>query len=253
RNILGTRVSLKKFTKKHILQFIDNNYSTEEIVVCSVGRINFENLKQLINKYFGNIPLKSRINCRIKFNEYVPNRKIIKKNTHMAHCIIGNTCYDFQHKKRLGLVLLNNILGGSSLNSRLNLMLREKYGLTYSVESIYNPYSDTGIVTIYFSAAHGNLEKSMQLIYNEIDTIKTKKLGEMQLYRAKKQITGHLALLADNNANLMMSIGRSYLIYDKVDSLKQVIKEIENITADDILEIANEVFDSKSLSVLIYI
>ncbi|HKL09569.1 MAG TPA: pitrilysin family protein, partial [Bacteroidales bacterium] len=252
KNILGNPKDLRRFTKADIESFIQNNYHTNEMVLCSVGNIPFAKLIRLANKYFGSIKSNPRVNQRIKFDNYTPEIKTIKKRTHQAHCIMGNIAYNTHDKKKIGMTLLDNILGGPGLNSRLNLLLREKYGYAYHVESNYTAYSDTGIFAVYFGTDKENLEKSIKLVKKEFARLRENKLGVMQLKKAKRQLFGQIAINAENNANLLLAIGKSYLLFNKVDQLDDIRQKIEAITVEDIQEIANEVLNEKKLSMLIY-
>ncbi len=150
------------------------------------------------------------------------------------------------------MVLLNNIIGGQGLNSRLNLSLREKNGLAYNVESGYNPYCDTGLFSIYFGTESQHLDKCTALVMSELNKLRIAKLGYLQLSKAKNQIRGYLARGYENHENLMLSFGKSLLVYNKIETLEEICKKTENITSSDLLFIANEVLDPSMLSTLIY-
>ncbi|MBI5538465.1 MAG: insulinase family protein [Bacteroidia bacterium] len=252
RNILGTKKSLKKFKGLNLKDFANRTYNTDQMVFCSVGNITFEKIVKYFEKYFGEIPANYRNWKRKPFKNIIPVEKIIKKKTHQAHCIIGTTAFNFRDKKRVPFLLLTNLLGGTGLNSRLNLSLREKNGLVYYVESSYTPYYDTGIFNIYFGCDKDKLNKAQNLIHKEISKIKNDLLGINQLQRAKQQMTGQLAISLENSENLLLSLGKSYLLYNKVDSLEVVTERIEQITSKDIIEVANEVFVDDNFSTLIY-
>lgn len=252
RNILGSKKNLKKFNKDNVKNFIRNNYHTNQMVVCSVGKIKFEEIVDLFKKHFGFIEQNLRINGRQEFIGYIPVEQRFKKSTYQTHCIIGNTAYKIKDKNRIPLIFLNNILGGPGLNSRLNLSLREKYGYAYNIESFYTPYTDTGIIGIYFGTDKDNLQKSLRIVKKELDKIKTQKLGKLQIHKAKQQLIGQLAISAESYSNLMINIGKSYMIFDRVDTLDEVNRKIEAITAEKIMEVANEIFDQKQLSILTY-
>ena len=145
RNILGTPQQLKKFKKQDILTFIANNYHTNEMVFCSVGNVPFKKLVKWCEKYFSAIPENLRQTQRNEVSAYIPEALTIEKNTHQCHVLLGNVAYDFSHPKRMGLHLLNNILGGPGMNSRLNMSLREKNGIAYNIDSSYSPYYGTGV------------------------------------------------------------------------------------------------------------
>ncbi len=150
------------------------------------------------------------------------------------------------------MFLLNNILGGQGLNSRLNLSLREKNGLAYNVESSYNPYQDTGIFSIYFGTDSQNLDKSISIANSELNKLRRSKLGTVQLSRSKNQIKGYLARGYENHESLMLSLGKSLLVFNKIDTLEEICRKIDNLTSSELLEIANEIFDPAKLSTLIY-
>ena len=252
RSILGTPEKLRKLSKNTLNRFIQQHYNTDQIIVCSVGNLSFPRLVKYFEKYFINVPTAYRTWQRKKAGYYHPEIKIIDKDTYQSHCIIGNRAYDLNDKRRTDLHLLNNILGGQGLNSRLNLSLREKNGYAYNIESNYSPYFDTGVLSIYFGTDRKNLEKSIKLTYKEFDKLKTKKLGQIQLVRAKRQLTGQLMRSSEINENLMLAIGKSFLVYGKVETPEEISWKIEAITASGLMEIANEILDTDQLSMLAY-
>lgn len=252
KNILGTKKTINKFNREDILKFIARNYHTTEIVLTSIGNIPFSKAVKTFKKYFADIPKREREQNRFVKNNYKPVERIVKRKTYQSHCIIGNEAYPLQDKKRITTVLLNNIIGGSGLNSRLNMILREKYGLVYNTESLYTPYTDTGIINIYLGTDKENLNRSIDLVHKELKLLRTKKLGVLQLHKAKQQIIGHIAISADNNANFLYSMAKSYLLFGKFDTLEELAEKIENISSADILDAANVILNPNQISTLIY-
>jgi predicted Zn-dependent peptidase len=252
RNILGTRDSVRKISRKKILDFIANNYKTEEMVFCSVGNISDEKIIRLFKKYFS-VEKAAGISKPGTLNRnYNPVTMTRKKDTFQNHCIIGNIAYDLKDKRRIGMFLLNNILGGQGLNSRLNLSLREKNGLAYNVESSYNPYFDTGIFTIYFGTDKKLLDRSIEICMAELKKLRNEKLGTIQLSKARNQMKGYLARGYENHESLMLNIGKSILVFNEVDSFEYLCNQIDGITSSDLLEIANDILEPSRLSTLIY-
>lgn len=252
RNILGTQEKLESFGRQDILQFIQKNYSTPEMVICSVGDISMNRLIKICGKYFAAIPRKERLKKRLIPNGYKPEFRTIDKNTFQNHCMLGNLAYPVNDERRIGLMLLSNILGGPGMNSRLNMSLRERNGYSYDVESHYAPYSDTGVFMVYFGCDKGKFDKSLKLVYKEFESLRKHALSDWQLRKAKKQILGQVAIMAENNEALMLSLGKSLLMFNRVDSLEETGKRIEAITSDQILEIANHILDPAAISVLKY-
>ncbi len=251
-NILGTPESLQKIHRDDVFRFIKNNYHTDQIVLCSVGNISTKKLLRIIEKYFTQIPANTRQEHRIPANNYRVSKHEIEKKTFQSHCVLGGMAYGLYHPQRLGLVLLNNILGGNSMNSRLNLSLREKFGLVYNVDSSYYPYTDSGIHTIYFGTDSESMEKSIELVYKELKKLREQKLGILQLQKAKLQLIGQMAINSENYENLLLSMAKSYLFFNKFDSMAEAISKIGNITATELWDIANDIYDESKLSMLIY-
>ena len=251
-NILGTLSTVKSFTYKTLSEFLSRNYNTDQMVFCSVGNIADDKILRLFRKYFEEVPANKRNERSVSPWTYKPASITKKMDTFQNHCIIGNIAYNLKDERRLGLFLLNNILGGQGMNSRLNMSLREKNGLAYNVESSYNPYCDTGAFSIYFGTDNHNLERSIRVTLSELSKLRTKKLGSIQLSKAKNQIKGYLARGYENHESLMLSLGKSLMVFNKIDSIEDICEKIDNVTASEILETANEIFDTTKLSTLIY-
>jgi predicted Zn-dependent peptidase len=252
RNILGTVASVRSFTAGKLRDFIAGNYPTNQMVFASVGDISDRKILNLFNRYFGDIPAKSMPDKPAERLVYKPSRVTRKMDTWQNHCIIGNIAYDLKDSHRMGMFLLNNILGGQGLNSRLNLSLREKNGFAYNVESNYNPYCDTGLFSIYFGTDSENLGKSIAIAERELGRLKTTSLGAIQLSKAKNQIKGYLARGYENHESLMLSLGKSLLVFNRIDTPEEISGKIDRVSSSEIMDIANEIFDNSRLSVLIY-
>lgn len=252
RNILGTPKHVKAFKRDDILNFIKNNYHTDQMVISSVGNIDFKKLVKMVEKFFGHIPESIRTYKRTKPNSYKARTQTMIKKTYQRHCVMGNIAYDLNDDRRIPLSLLTNILGGPGMNSRLNMSLRERHGLAYNIEANYTPYADTGVFSIYFGTDKGNLDKCLNLINKEMDLLCTKKLGPGQLTRAKNQMIGQIAISSENNENLMLSIGKSFLLYNRIDSLEELYQKVESITSEQLIEVANEILNKDHLTTLMY-
>ena len=251
-NILGTPKSVRKINRNKVINFIKRNYSGGRIVISSVGDISFARLIKSVEKYFLDVPENNIELNRSLTREYKPSVRSVKKNNYLSHCCIGNVAYERNSTKRIPLILLNNILGGPGMNSRLNLAIREKHGLTYTIESNYQPYSDTGIFAIYLGADADYLNKTLNLVKNELSKLKNKKLGVMQLHIAKRQLCGQHALSMESNIEEMFFMGKSILRINKVRSIQTIFEMINDVSSEVLFDVANEVFDESMQSTLIY-
>lgn len=251
--ILATPSIVKKITRNKIISFIDHHYNTDQIVISSVGNISFTKLIRLAEKYFGNIPTNLRSNERIPFYNYQKKEQVSKKNGFQTHCIIGQPAYSYADSRRTTLALLTNMLGGPAMNSRLSMALRERSGISYNIESAYTPYCDTGSFMIYLGIDNGSLDKALHLINRELNKFMQKKLGTMQLHVAKQQFAGQLAISFESNLNDTLSMAKSVLTYNAVDTPEMLINKILSVNASDLLEIANEILNPETMSRLVYL
>ncbi|HPF94533.1 MAG TPA: insulinase family protein, partial [Tenuifilaceae bacterium] len=193
-----------------------------------------------------------RSEVRMAIPHSKPQHKEVAKSTYQRHCMIGSKAYALNNEDRIGLYLLSNILGGPGQNSRLNLALRERNGLAYNVEASYTPYSDTGVFSVYFGTDKAQFERALSLVYAEMKRLRDIPLGVQQLVKAKKQLIGQLAIAAENSEALMLNTARAYMFFREIDLLDNVSQKIESITANDLIRIANDIFDPHKLSTLIY-
>ena len=160
--------------------------------------------------------------------------------------------YARSHPKKNTLLLLNNLLGGPALNSRLSLGIREKHGFAYGIESMYQPYSDAGVFAIYLGTDPSHVDKGILLVIKEMKKLADKKLGVIQLQRAKRQLIGQLAINYESNLNEMLGIGKSHMSNPRVKTYEEILAEIDLINAEEIQEVAHVIFNSNDLSTLIY-
>ena len=252
KNILGTPKHIQSFDKKMIEDFMHKNYLTHEIIISSVGNISMSKLIKVIENHFANIPKKDLKREENTFSNYRKKEIEVERKGFQSHCILGTEAYGVNHPKKTALILLNNILGGPGMNSRLNLAIREKYGFTYSIESNYTSYSDTGIFSIYLASDNDKMIKSIKLAKRELIKFCEKPLGTLQLKKAKQQLIGQIAIGQESEVNLMLAMGKSMLLYNKVDTFEIVKNKIENVTSEELVNVANEVFNLDNLSSLIY-
>lgn len=177
---------------------------------------------------------------------------VMQKNTHQAHVMIGTRAYDVNDSRRMPLYLLNNILGGPGMNAKLNLALREHNGLVYTVESTMVAYGDTGIWSIYFGCDEHDVKRCLRLVRKELDKFMQKPLSEAQLKAAKKQIKGQVGVACDNRENFALDFGKSFLHYGWEKNVDRLYEQVDEITAEQIQAVAQELFDKDRLTTLIF-
>ncbi len=252
RNILGSRQSVKKLTRQDILGFIAGNYTLENVVLASVGNIPASKLLSLCERHFGNNTVPELQRKRTPFVSYLPQTKEVRKTTTQTNVLLGNIAYPVNDDKRTPFLLLTNILGGPGMNTRLNMGIREKKGLAYTIEASYTPFSDTGLFSIYFGCEKYHTDQCIELIYKELKKLRENRLGTRQLFNAKQQFIGQLALSYETKLNEMLSLGHAAFFFEEIDTTEESIEQIRAITADEILDVANEILHLDQFSTLIY-
>ena len=245
-NILGTKRDLMRHNSAALHRFVDRTHTTDQMVFASIGNISNSRIEQIANRYFASHAATTRSYTRTAPGAYSQFNKEIIKHTHQAHCIIGNRAYSITEDKRLPFSLLINILGGPCANSRLNVNVRERNGLSYNIEASYTPYSDCGMAVIYFSSEHCNRDLCREIIDNEILKLQNTALTSRQLAMAKRQYIAQMTIATEGNEGYMLGIGRSLLVHGEVDTLEEAYKKINAVTASQIMEVANEIFTNNS-------
>lgn len=253
RNILGTPESLRAFTRQDLLDFVSQHYFPENAVFSSVGNISATRLKKLLERYFGEWSAVSMLEQKLEpLPAYQAQQLRQERTGFQTHLILGRRAYAQKHPKQRALALLNNLLGGPGMNSRLNLNIREKYGFTYHLESYYQAYQDSGLVGVYLGTDPGTAERVVQLVHREFKRLRENKLGVLQLSKAKKQILGQLAMAWENNSSTMLGYGKSLLFHEDIESFAQIAADVEALSAEYLQEVAQEIFVSDQMSQLQY-
>ena len=245
-NILGRKAALMRYDGDAIRAFTGRTHTTDQMVFSSIGNFSAKTAETVAARYFAQQAATTRGFVRAATAPRPPFEKTVVKHTHQTHCIIGGRAYGIGEEKRLPLALVTNILGGPCANSLLNVVVREKNGLSYNIEASYTPYSDTGIVAIYFSSENGNTAQCIDLIEGELRKLRTTPLTGRQLSMAKKQFIAQLAISSESNEGYMLGAGKSFLTHDDVDTMEQVYAKVRSLTAVQLTEVAEEVFSGMS-------
>lgn len=287
-NILGTAEQVRAFTTEDALRFTRKLYRPDNAIFFAYGDIDFKKLVRLLQRALADdesvvnlaeekLPQISQI-TQISWNENsIAEEKsvssvksvgpknypsvgdgiagqtiVMQKNTHQAHVMIGTRAYDVNDSRRMPLYLLNNMLGGPGMNAKLNLALREHNGLVYTVESTMVAYGDTGIWSIYFGCDEHDVKRCLRLVRKELDKFMQKPLSEAQLKAAKKQIKGQVGVACDNRENFALDFGKSFLHYGWERNVDRLYEQVDEITAEQIQAVAQELFDKDRLTTLIF-
>ena len=277
-NILGTAEQVRSFKTEDALRFTRKLYRPDNAIFFAYGDIDFKKLVRLLKKSFLSEERRvkseettfddrkeSQFNspeAQAQFNiqhstfntqhSFEGQTIVMQKNTHQAHVMIGTLAYDVNDSRRMPLYLLNNMLGGPGMNAKLNLALREHNGLVYTVESTMVAYGDTGIWSIYFGCDEHDVKRCLRLVRKELDKFMQKPLSEAQLKAAKKQIKGQVGVACDNRENFALDFGKSFLHYGWEKNVDRLYEQVDEITAEQIQAVAQELFDKDRLTTLIF-
>ena len=277
-NILGTAEQVRSFKTEDALRFTRKLYRPDNAIFFAYGDIDFKKLVKLLKKSFLSEERRvkseettfgdrreSQFNspeAQAQFNiqhstfntqhSFEGQTIVMQKNTHQAHVMIGTRAYDVNDSRRMPLYLLNNMLGGPGMNAKLNLALREHNGLVYTVESTMVAYGDTGIWSIYFGCDEHDVKRCLRLVRKELDKFMQKPLSEAQLKAAKKQIKGQVGVACDNRENFALDFGKSFLHYGWEKNVDRLYEQVDEITAEQIQAVAQELFDKDRLTTLIF-
>lgn len=264
-NILGSADVLRTYTTEDALDFTRRLYRPDNAVFFAYGDINFDRLVRLLEKAHdmgcangyaaasdGNMaPLSLRENTPSIMPPYTPQSIEHHMDTHLAHVMLGTRAYDVHDPRRIALYLLNNILGGPGMNARLNISLRERNALVYTVESMMQSYSDTGLWAVYFGCDPRNTSKCLRLIRRELDRVMQHPLSESALNAAKKQIRGQIGIACDARESFALDFAKTYLHYGWKKDVTALCNRIDALTVADLQQVAQETFAEEEMTRLV--
>ena len=230
----------------------------EKAIFFVYGDVDFKRLCKIVDSGQFIVDNEQQKADSLQSNHNYPlptiNYQLVTKElgTHQSHVMLGTRAYDIHHPLRIALYLLNNILGGPGLNARLNLSLRERNGLVYTVESTMVSYSDIGLWSVYFGCDPHDVKKCLRLVRRELDKVMQKPLSNHQLLNAKRQLKGQIAIACDNREQFALDFGKSFLHYGWEKDITHLYESIDKVTAEDIQKVANELFATDRITTLIY-
>ena len=268
--ILGTKKTLRRISKSPdiALNWMKTHYRPERMVLFVLGNITTQQVISAAEKeLLASSPYRPIASSPITHSEasYSPqgvqypiaapaasNTRIYKRHTHQTHIMLGSRSYPIGHPKQLTMYLLNNILGGSSMSSRLYLSLREKYGLVYNIDSQAVPLSDTGYWNIYLACEPQHRDQCLELCHKELKQLRDLTLTSAQLQRALRQLEGQMAISAENQENNALAMAKQMLYYHHAPAWQETFAKVKEITPAQLQEVANEVFAPEKIYTLLY-
>ncbi|MDD2524696.1 MAG: pitrilysin family protein [Bacteroidales bacterium] len=252
KNILGTPESLQSFDADKCLSFMNRLYLPSNIVFFSSGSTPFDKVLRYAEKYMSDTSRGGVQLPRLSPVPVAPSMQVIHHDTYQTHVMIGSIAYNLYDNRRDSLFFLNNILGGPGMNNRLNVSLREKNGLVYDIESNVVNYTDTGLFTVNFGCDPKNEERCTSLMLQELKKLRENKLTHSQMEKARKQLTGQVAIAAENREGSILNVAKSYLHFNKYEEESELFKRINAITSEDLLVTAHEIFDESKFYRLVF-
>lgn len=253
RNILGKADRLREYTTCDAQRFANSYYVPNNVTMFILGQVDFDQAVRLIGKHTEGLAAKTGLaKPQQPLPEYVVEERVCDRNTHQAHVLIGNRGCSRTDADQKPLFLLSNILGGPGMNSLLNVSLREKHGLVYSVSSYMYSYQDSGIWSVYFGCDESKVEKCRHLVLNELSALCDKPLSPQRLSMAKKQFLGQILISGDCFESYALAMGRHYARTGKHRDVERLCEKIRAISAEDIQRVAQRIFRPDKLTTLIY-
>ena len=273
-NILGTAEKLRRYTTADALRFTRRYYRPENSVFFAYGDVDFQKLVRLLERAnaadaaaesvaaVSLPPQQSAISdnsccgggkdtAAALLPPYVAQHIEHHMDTHLAHVMLGTRAYDVHDERRIALYLLNNILGGPGMTARLNVSLRERNALVYTVESMAQSYSDTGLWAVYFGCDPKNVKRCLRLIRRELDKVMQRPLSDAQLRAAKRQIRGQIGIACDSRESFALDFAKSYLHYGWKKDVTALCERIDALTAADLQRVAQDLFAEERLTTLV--
>ncbi len=252
RDILGNAERLREYVTADAVRFAARHYIPSNAVFFVLGDLPFEKVVRTLEKCTAWQPLRPVIRTQQPLTTYAPTEREVKKDTHQAHVMMGARTFGGNDPRRFALMLLNNILGGPGMNSRLNTSLRERAGLVYSVDAYVNSYPDTGFWNVYFGCDAHDIARCRRLVHKELHRFTDAALTPAALAAAKKQLIGQIGIAGDAFESYSHALGRIFANYNVHRNPEHICAAINEVTAAEMLDVAQTVYDPANLTTLIY-
>ena len=259
--ILGTKKTLRRISKSPdiALRWMQQHYRPERMVLFVLGNVSTKQVIASAERELGELYSSARGTSSASSTSSTSQTsspssfsRTYKRHTHQTHIMLGSHAYPIGHPKQLTMYLLNNILGGGSMSSRLYLSLREKHGLVYNIDSQAVPLSDTGYWNIYLACEPQHKEQSLELCHKELRNLRETTLTSAQLQRALRQLEGQMAISAENQENNALAMAKQMLYHHHAPGWRETFAKVKEITAEQLQDVANEVFAPEKIYTLLY-
>lgn len=251
-NILGTEKTVASFETKDLQNFIEQHLDTSKIVLSSIGKTEHDKVFQWAEKHLGKLSSKRNPNQRLAPGPQSFGEKIVPRSMKQAHVAMGRQAFGIAHPDRLAFFMLINLLGGPGMNSRLNVSVRERQGLVYSIDAHFTSYLDSGFWAIYFGTEANQVQKALNIVHREMEKLKDQSLRPAQMNHIKTQLKGQLAMAEESNLNFMLMMAKNLLDKEKIENLEEIFQQIDAIDALKLQALAQEMFQREQLSYLIF-
>lgn len=249
--IIGTRETVSGFTREKLFEHLRKFYNPSNIVVSAAGNLVHDKLVEYVDKFFTATNKNGFVNVRRKPEGMRAVNYVIERPSSQSHVCIGTATFGARDKWRDHLLLLNTIIG-DGMSSRLFQNIREKYGFVYSIYSFYTMFKDSGVFGVYFACDRKNVEKTIELVWKEFNSIVKNGVSVDELKRAKEQVKSSILIGLESMSNRMQRLAQIELVYDgRYSDVNEVIKKIGRITPDEIREVAVETLRKEKFTTVI--
>ncbi|HEX7069736.1 MAG TPA: pitrilysin family protein, partial [Rhodothermales bacterium] len=250
RPIIGFPDTVRSFTREQLLGYVDTHYTPNRIVIAVAGNAEHDRVVNMVSRIFASSRRRPREHDRTPVDSYEPRAHTEKRPTQQAHLVVGTRSFHVYHPQRSVLSVLNTLLGGG-MSSRLNQNIREKYGYCYNIYSFVNMHQDSGDFGVYMGTDPTKVDRGRKLIFRELQRIVDEPISPRALSQAKNQVKGSVMLGLENMSNRMMRIGRQELYFKRYFTMDQVVEDIDRVTADDVRDVASELFQPELFSSIV--
>lgn len=248
--ILGTKETVTRFDGEMLRSYYGKVYAPENLTITAAGNLRHHELVNLVRKEFDALSRTEAVPLQAAPNTHARIILRNKKELEQVHLILGVPAYPVAHEKRFASYVLNTVLGGG-MSSRLFQNIRERQGLAYSVYSDLSTYSDTGCLSVYAGTSLESARKVVGSVLKEFRSLKDETVPDEELRRAKDHLKGSLMLSLESTSSRMSNLARQDMYFQRFYTLDELVERIEEVTAGEVLDIAQTLFDPKLIALTV--
>jgi predicted Zn-dependent peptidase len=243
---LGTRGIISSTTRDQLSAYTRRHYTQNRLLIAAAGNVDHQHLVNLVGERFSLLSPNGARTLLPPSEKGIPS-SITEDECSQIHICLGTRALRFEDPRKFAFLVLNTLLGGG-MSSRLFQIVREQYGLAYSVFSFHDFMVDTGVFGIYLGTDPERADQAIELLHRELRRLRQEPVLTAEVERTINQLKGSLMLGLESTSSRMSRLAKMEIYLGSYITLDEVCEAIESVTAEQIQQLARQLFAEEQLT-----